>query len=242
MVYNDGANFSAGANVGMIFMMAVEQEYDDLEMAVRTFQNTMMRMRWQQPSRGGGPAPAVPGGGTGALPARGQGGGARRDLHGPGGVRCGRDARRRRRKEFALRLADELKEGDIRINRMRERFLTISQAKVATSGHEAFGSATCAPGQDEGDREPRPPTGPTPRPARWSSGTRVTQTRTAQDCQVLGQEGLGIRKAFVGCYADGRRWSGCSRRHYEEGVAELVGLYGLWSVVVMVGGPKRSVP
>ncbi|MBL7954017.1 MAG: 3-hydroxyacyl-CoA dehydrogenase, partial [Flavobacteriales bacterium] len=42
VVYNDGANFSAGANVGMIFMMAVEQEYDDLEMAVRTFQNTMM--------------------------------------------------------------------------------------------------------------------------------------------------------------------------------------------------------
>src|SRR5690606_4820696 len=38
VVYNDGQNFSAGANVGMIFMMAVEQEYDDLEMAIRTFQ------------------------------------------------------------------------------------------------------------------------------------------------------------------------------------------------------------
>ncbi|MCB0759104.1 MAG: 3-hydroxyacyl-CoA dehydrogenase, partial [Flavobacteriales bacterium] len=35
VVYNDGANFSAGANVGMIFMMAVEQEYDDLDMAIR---------------------------------------------------------------------------------------------------------------------------------------------------------------------------------------------------------------
>ena len=30
VIANDGANFSAGANVGMIFMFAVEQEYDEL--------------------------------------------------------------------------------------------------------------------------------------------------------------------------------------------------------------------
>src|SRR5690554_8233163 len=33
-------------------------------------------------------------------------------------------------KEFAKRFSDELKEGDIRINALRERFLTIGQAKV----------------------------------------------------------------------------------------------------------------
>ena len=41
-----GRNFSAGANVGMIFMLAVEQEYDELDMAIRMFQNTMMRVRY----------------------------------------------------------------------------------------------------------------------------------------------------------------------------------------------------
>ena len=46
VIANDGANFSAGANVGMIFMLAIEQEYDELDMAIRLFQNTMMRCRY----------------------------------------------------------------------------------------------------------------------------------------------------------------------------------------------------
>jgi 3-hydroxyacyl-CoA dehydrogenase len=37
---------SVGANIGMIFMMAVEQEYDELNMAIKTFQDTMMRVRY----------------------------------------------------------------------------------------------------------------------------------------------------------------------------------------------------
>ncbi|HEX7414050.1 MAG TPA: 3-hydroxyacyl-CoA dehydrogenase NAD-binding domain-containing protein, partial [Bacteroidia bacterium] len=39
IISNEGANFSAGANVGMIFMMAAEQDYDELNMAVKMFQN-----------------------------------------------------------------------------------------------------------------------------------------------------------------------------------------------------------
>ncbi|WP_254556865.1 hypothetical protein, partial [Salmonella enterica] len=46
VIGNDGANFSAGANVGMIFMMAVEQEWEELNLAIRTFQNTSMRIRY----------------------------------------------------------------------------------------------------------------------------------------------------------------------------------------------------
>ncbi|HRF18095.1 MAG TPA: 3-hydroxyacyl-CoA dehydrogenase, partial [Chitinophagaceae bacterium] len=45
VIANEGANFSAGANVGMIFMLAIDQEYDELDMAIRLFQNTMMRAR-----------------------------------------------------------------------------------------------------------------------------------------------------------------------------------------------------
>ena len=41
-------------------------------------------------------------------------------------------------KEFALRLSDSLKEGDIELNVFRDKFLTIGQAKVATSAYEAF--------------------------------------------------------------------------------------------------------
>jgi 3-hydroxyacyl-CoA dehydrogenase len=41
-------------------------------------------------------------------------------------------------KEFALRLSDELQDGDIETNNFRDRFLTIGQAKVSTSAYEAF--------------------------------------------------------------------------------------------------------
>mgnify|MGYP001367225904 CR=1 FL=1 len=46
VVANDGKNFSVGANIGMIFMMAVEQEYEELNMAIKYFQDTMMRLRY----------------------------------------------------------------------------------------------------------------------------------------------------------------------------------------------------
>jgi 3-hydroxyacyl-CoA dehydrogenase len=53
VISNEGANFSAGANVGMIFMMAVEQEWDELNFAIKTFQNTMMRVRYSSVSGSG---------------------------------------------------------------------------------------------------------------------------------------------------------------------------------------------
>jgi 3-hydroxyacyl-CoA dehydrogenase len=46
VIGNQGANFSVGANIGMIFMMAVEQEDDELNAAIKYFQDTMMRMRY----------------------------------------------------------------------------------------------------------------------------------------------------------------------------------------------------
>ena len=46
VISNEGENFSAGANVGMMFMMAVEQEWDELHFAIRTFQKAITRMRF----------------------------------------------------------------------------------------------------------------------------------------------------------------------------------------------------
>jgi len=46
VIGNQGANFTVGANIGMIFMMAVEQEYEELNMAIKYFQDTMMRVRY----------------------------------------------------------------------------------------------------------------------------------------------------------------------------------------------------
>ncbi|MDB5154201.1 MAG: fadN, partial [Mucilaginibacter sp.] len=148
VISNEGANFSAGANVGMIFMMAVEQEFDELNMVVKTFQNTMMRIRYSS-------IPVVIAPHQMAL-----GGGCEMCLHadkvvahvelymglvefGVGLIPGGGGT-----KEFALRLSDELQEGDIELNNFRERFLTIGQAKVSTSAYEAFEFGYLKKGRD----------------------------------------------------------------------------------------------
>jgi 3-hydroxyacyl-CoA dehydrogenase len=148
VISNEGANFSAGANVGLIFMMAVEQEFDELNMVVKTFQNTMMRIRYSS-------IPVVVAPHQMAL-----GGGCEVCLHadkvvahaelymglvefGVGLIPAGGGT-----KEFALRLSDELQDGDIELNNFRERFLTIGQAKVSTSAYEAFELGYLKKGRD----------------------------------------------------------------------------------------------
>ncbi|MEY4603747.1 MAG: hypothetical protein RIT43_1039 [Bacteroidota bacterium] len=149
VIYNTGQNFSAGANVGMIFMMAIEQDYDELNFAVKAFQDAMMRVRYSN-------IPVVVAPHNLAL-----GGSCEMSMHadkvvahaelymglvefGVGVIPGGGGT-----KEFAKRLSEELKDGDIKINRMRERFLTIGQAKVSTSAYEAFDLGYLRPGIDE---------------------------------------------------------------------------------------------
>lgn len=148
VISNEGANFSAGANVGMIFMMAVEQEYDELNFAIKAFQNAMMRVRYSS-------IPVVVAPHNLAL-----GGACEMSMHsdkvvahaetymglvefGVGLIPGGGGT-----KEFAVRLSDELQEGDIELNNFRERFLTIGQAKVSTSAYEAFDLGYLRKGKD----------------------------------------------------------------------------------------------
>jgi 3-hydroxyacyl-CoA dehydrogenase len=138
VIGNDGANFSAGANVGMIFMMAVEQEWDEVNMAIKLFQNTSMRLRYSS-------IPVVVAAHNLTL-----GGGCEFCLHadhvqlsaetymglvefGVGLIPGGGGT-----KEFALRASDNFVDGQIEQNVLKDRFLTIAMAKVSTSAQEAF--------------------------------------------------------------------------------------------------------
>ncbi len=192
VVYNDGALFTAGANVGMIFMMAVEQEYDDLDMAIRTFQNTMMRMRHSSIPVVAAPHQLTLGGGT-ELCLHADKVVAHAETYmglvefGVGVIPGGGGS-----KEFALRLSDELKEGDIRINALRERFLTIGQAKVSTSGEEAFALGYLRCGTDEVivSRAHQLAYAKECALDLWERG--YTKPPMRRDIKVLGREGLGI--------------------------------------------------
>jgi len=149
VISNEADHFSAGANVGMIFMMAVEQEWDELNYSIQMFQNTMMRLRYSSI-----PVIACPHG-------MALGGGCELSMHsdkviahaetymglvefGVGVIPGGGGT-----KEFALRLGDEIREGDIRNNQYLNRYLTIGQAKVSTSAYEAFDLGYLREGIDE---------------------------------------------------------------------------------------------
>ena len=149
VIANDGPNFSAGANVGMIFMLAIEQEYDELDMAIRMFQNTMMRVRYSSIPVAVAPHALTLGGacemslhadvvcaaaetyiglvelGVGLIP-------------GGGGT-----------KEFVLRAGDEMHDEEPETITLKNRFLSIATAKVATSAAEAFDMGILRKGQDQ---------------------------------------------------------------------------------------------
>jgi 3-hydroxyacyl-CoA dehydrogenase len=192
VIYNDGPLFSAGADVGMIFMMAVEQEYDDLNMAVRTFQNTTMRMRHSSIPVVAAPHQLCLGGGT-ELCMHADKVVAHAETYmglvefGVGVIPGGGGT-----KEFTLRLSDELRDGDIRTNTFRHRLLTIAQAQVSTSGHEAFGLGYLRPGIDEVivSRAHQLAYAKECALALWNKG--YTQPAPRKDITVLGVESLGL--------------------------------------------------
>lgn len=149
VIANEGDNFSAGANVGMIFMLAIEQDYDEIDMAIRTFQNTMMRLRYSSVPVVAAPHGLALGGGcelclhadkviaaaetyTGLVEA---GIGV---IPGGGGT-----------KEFVLRASDETHHNEPETIPLSNRFLTIATAKVSTSAHEAFDLGFYRKGIDE---------------------------------------------------------------------------------------------
>jgi 3-hydroxyacyl-CoA dehydrogenase len=138
VIGNDAATFSAGANLMMMLMLAMEQEFDELNMAIRMFQNTVARARFSAI-----PVVVAPHGLT-------LGGGCELSMHadtvvaaaetyiglvevGAGLIPAGGGT-----KEFALRASDAYREGDVELNVLQEYLLNIAQAKVATSAYEAY--------------------------------------------------------------------------------------------------------
>jgi 3-hydroxyacyl-CoA dehydrogenase len=218
VISNTGQNFSAGANVAMILMMSAEQEFDELNFAVKAFQDVMMRVRYCN-------APVIVAPHNLTL-----GGSCEMCMHadkvvahaesyiglvefGIGVIPSGAGT-----KEFAKRLSDELKSGDIKLNRLRERFLTIGQAKVSTSAYEAFDLGYLREGTDE---------------VVVSRDYQLTRAKAAclelankgyiapkrgKNITVVGQEGLGI--VYVGAHS---MFSGNYMSEHDKIISEKLG-------------------
>ena len=139
VIGNDSTEaFSAGANLAMLFMYAIEQEFDEINMMIAQFQQTMMRVRYSS-------IPVVVAPHTLAL-----GGGCEISLHadrvvataetymglvevGVGLIPAGGGT-----KEMALRCSDLYATGDPELNTLQAAFMNIATAKVSTSAQEAL--------------------------------------------------------------------------------------------------------
>ena len=197
VIANEGQNFSAGANIGMIFMLAIEQDYDEIDMAIRLFQNTMMKVRYS-----GIPVVLAPHG-------LALGGGCEICLHadkvipaaetytglvevGIGVIPGGGGT-----KEFVLRASDELHSGEVDTNTLQNRFLNIATAKVGTSAFEAYDLGIYRKGKDA---------------VSINSGRRISEAKQAvielyddgyvmpvqrTDIKVLGRGALGAMYAGI---------------------------------------------
>ena len=192
VVGNQAANFSVGANIGMIFMMAAEQEYDELNMAIKYFQDTMMRMRYSS-------IPTIS-----APHGMALGGGCELSLHadkvvaaaetymglvefGVGVIPGGGGS-----KEMALRAQDTFRKGDVELNTLQEYFLTIGMAKVSTSAYEAFDLGVLQKGKDvvvvNKDRQ----IAVAKAHAKLMADAGYTQPVKRNDIKVLGKQALGM--------------------------------------------------
>jgi 3-hydroxyacyl-CoA dehydrogenase len=196
VVSNEGEHFSAGANVGMIFMMAVEQEWDELNFAVAYFQKTMMRLRYSAIPVVAAPHGMALGGGC-ELCMHSDKVVANSELYmglvefGVGVIPGGGGT-----KEFAVRFADDMKEGDVRINRFTQRYLTVGQAKVSTSAYEAFELGYLRPGTDEVIVNRAEQIKYAKEVCLQMANKGYTQPAPRKDIKILGREGLGL--VYVG--------------------------------------------
>jgi len=192
VVGNQGPNFSVGANIGMIFMMAVEQEYDELNMAVKYFQDTCMRLRYSSI-----PTVVAPHGMT-------LGGGCEMTMHadrvvaaaesyiglvefGVGVIPGGGGS-----KEMTLRASDTFHKNDVELNVLQEYFLAIGMAKVSTSAYEAYDTGILQKGKDivivNKDRQ----IATSKAVARFMADQGYTMPTRRKDIKVLGKQALGM--------------------------------------------------
>jgi len=198
IIANNGQNFSAGANLAMMFMLAAEQEYEEIDLVVRQFQSTTMHIRYSN-------IPVVV-----APHALTLGGGCEVCLHadkieasaesyiglvevGVGIIPAGGGT-----KEMTLRASDSYTKDAIELPELRWRFLNIAQATVSTSAHEAFKMDIFKSGRDNIVLNPQRLVAQAKKSVIDIADRGYTQPIPREDIKVLGRSALSVM--LLGAY------------------------------------------
>ncbi len=199
VIGNDSTEaFSAGANLAMLFMFAVEQEFDEINMLIAHFQESMMRARYSS-------IPVVTAAHSLAL-----GGGCEINLHadkvvasaetymglvelGVGLIPAGGGT-----KEMALRCSDLYQAGDSELNILQSAFMNIAQAKVSTSAQEAMDMNFLKPNRDQIVFNRSRLIAEAKQSAIELAENGYTQASRRTDIKVQGKAGIALFKAGIG--------------------------------------------
>ena len=199
VIANNGQHFSAGANLAMMFMLATEQEYDELDMAVRQFQKATMHVRYSSV-----PVVVAPHSLTLA-------GGCEVCLHadkvvasaetyiglvevGVGIIPAGGGT-----KEMTLRASDNYLKDAIELPELQWRFMNIAMATVATSAHEAIDMNIFVKGRDSIVVNPNRVIAQAKKSVIEIADQGYTQAIQREDIRVLGRSALSVM--LLGAYS-----------------------------------------
>lgn len=203
VIGNDAPNFSVGANLMMIAMLAMDQEYDELDIAIRQFQQTTMRCRYSSV-----PVVSAPHGMT-------LGGGCEVTMHsdavvasaetyiglvevGVGLIPAGGGT-----KELTLRTSDSFKNGDPMLQSLQDNFLNIAMAKVATSAAEAFDLGLMRKNKDRVVINAKRVIAEAKQEVLRLNEEGYSQPAHRKDIHVLGKTGLGTLTVGVESFVAG---------------------------------------
>lgn len=214
---NEGPDFSAGANLSLVLMYAIEQDWEEIDLLVRTFQNTMMRMRYS----------AIP---VVAAPHnRALGGGCELCLHadyvqahaelymglvefGVGIIPAGGGT-----KEFARRAAEAVQTGGINeLEVLKDNYMTIAMAKVSASAEEAFELGYLQPGHASVSINRKRQLGAAREKALNLARAGYLQPAPRKGVRVLGRLGLGMFTAGASNMLSGNFISAHDRKISEK--------------------------
>lgn len=148
VIGNNGQHFSAGANLAMMLMLATEQEFDEIDLAVRQFQNTTMHVRYSSVPVVVAPHSLVLGGGCEICLHADKVNASAETYIGLVEVGVGIIPAGGGTKEMTVRASDSYVEGGIELPELQRRFMNIATAKVATSAEEAFNMGIFRKGLD----------------------------------------------------------------------------------------------
>ncbi len=203
VIGNDATNFSVGANLMMIAMLAMDQEFDELDIAIRQFQQTTMRCRYSAIPVVSAPHGMTLGGGCEVVMHSDAAVASAETYIGLVEVGVGLIPAGGGTKELALRTSDSFTNGDPMMQTLQDSFLNIAMAKVATSATEAFDLNILKKNRDRIVLNAKRVIAEAKREVLELSARGYTQPAHRKDITVLGRTGLGTLTVGVESFVAG---------------------------------------